>query len=486
MLVAPQPEHAVARLLIDGEWRDGADTFPVLDKFTGAVIGSAHRARREQVAEAVTAAQVSFERRKLAPARRYQILMRAAELIEANRARLGATIVAEAGFPIADADNEVNRAVQTFITSAEEAKRLTGEMVPISGAPNAAHRMAFTIRAPRGVVCGITSFNSPLNMVAHKVAPALASGNTVIVKPPQAAPLSAALLLEILLEAGLPPAHASLVQGPGAEVGAWLTADERIAFYSFTGSTAVGKQLRQAVGMRPVALELGSLSPTIICEDADIARAIPRCINSGFRRAGQACTSIQRLYVHEAVQAQFVEQLVARTRQLAVGNPHDPATAIGPMISEAEARRAESWVQQAVAAGARVLCGGSRQGALMQPTILAHVPAEARVLREEIFAPVLSILPYRSLDAIIADINQLPYGLAAGIFTQDIDRALRAARGLRMAIVHINESSSSRIDLMPFGGVKESGIGREGPRYAMREMTEERLITISLAQEDLH
>lgn len=494
MLATKQPENqTVARLLIAGEWRDGeADeaTFPVLDKFTGQVIGHAHRARREQVAEAIAAVQSSFEQCPLTPQRRYQILMRAAELIEANRAKLGATIVAEAGFPIADADNEVNRAIQTFITSAEEAKRLTGEMVPLEGAPNAAHRMAFTIRAPRGVVCGITSFNSPLNMVAHKVAPALGAGNTVIIKPPQATPLSAALLCEILLEAGLPPTHIGLVQGPGAEVGAWLTSDPRIAFYTFTGSTAVGKQLRQAVGqvgeMRPVALELGSLSPTIVCEDANIARAIPRCINSGFRRAGQACTSIQRLYVHEAVQDRFVDQLLARTRQLVVGNPHDPATAIGPMISEAEARRAESWVQEAVAAGARVLCGGERKGALMQPTILAQVPAGARVLREEIFAPVLSLMPFRSLDRVIDEVNALPYGLAAGIFTQDIDRALRAARGLRMAIVHINESSSSRVDLMPFGGVKDSGVGREGPRYAMREMTEERLITISLAQEESH
>jgi succinate-semialdehyde dehydrogenase/glutarate-semialdehyde dehydrogenase len=265
-----------------------------------------------------------------------------------------------------------------------------------------------------------------------------------------------------------------------------LTSDPRIAFYTFTGSTAVGKRLRQAVGMRPAALELGSLSPTIVCEDADIARAIPRCINSGFRRAGQACTSIQRLYVHEAVRDRFVDQLLTRTRQLVVGNPHDPATAIGPMISEAEARRAESWVHDAVAAGARALCGGERRGALMPPTILAQVPAGARVLREEIFAPVLSLMPFRSLDGVIDDVNALPYGLAAGIFTQDIDRALRAARGLRMAIVHINESSSSRVDLMPFGGVKDSGVGREGPRYAMREMTEERLITISLAREENH
>ncbi|HEY3159376.1 MAG TPA: aldehyde dehydrogenase family protein [Vicinamibacterales bacterium] len=472
---------ARARLLIAGAWTSGAGTFTVFDKFSGEPIGEADRASKEQVAAAVEAARTSFETVRLDPYDRYRILYRTSELIEKHRDELVRTIVAEAGFPAADATNEVSRAIQTFMVSAEEAKRLGGEMVPIEAAPGQAHRMAFTVRVPRGVVCGITSFNSPLNMVAHKVAPALASGNTAVIKPPQATPFSAALLFQLLLEAGLPPAHANLVQGPGAEVGGWLTEDPGIAFYTFTGSTAVGKLLQRSVGLRPIALELGSIAGTIVCEDADLDRAASRIANSAFRRAGQACTSTQKLFVHEAIFDRFVDRFVNATRALVVGDPHDPATAVGPMISEQEARRAESWVAEAVADGARVVEGGRREGALLYPTILRDTTARMRVICEEIFGPVVSLLPFRSLDAVINEINASPFGLSIGIFSGDVTRAILAARRLRVGIVHINESSSSRVDLMPFGGVKDSGMGREGPKYAMREMTEERLITISLA-----
>ena len=470
-----------ARLLIAGEWTSGAGTFTVFDKFSGDPIGEADSASKEQVAAAVDAASRSFETVRLDPYDRYRILYRTSELIEKHRDEFVRTIVAEAGFPVADATNEVSRAIQTFMVSAEEGKRLGGEMVPIEAAPGQAHRMAFTVRVPRGVVCGITSFNSPLNMVAHKVAPALASGNTVVIKPPQATPFNAALLFQLLLEAGLPPAHANLVQGPGAEVGGWLTENTGIAFYTFTGSTAVGKLLQRSVGLRPIALELGSIAGTIVCEDADLDRAAARIASSAFRRAGQACTSTQKLFVHEAIFDRFVDRFVRATRALVVGDPHDPATAVGPMISEQEARRAESWVAEAVADGARVMEGGRREGALFYPTILRDTTARMRVICEEIFAPVVSLLPFRSLDAVIDEINASPFGLSIGIFTGDVTRAILAARRLRVGVVHINESSSSRVDLMPFGGVKDSGMGREGPKYAMREMTEERLITISLA-----
>ncbi len=469
-----------AKLLIGGDWVEGAGTIPVYDKFSGELIGEADRASHEQVSAAVAAARRSFESRILDPYDRYQILHKAAELIEQRRTEIEQTIIAEAGFPICDASNEVARAVQTLLTSAEEAKRLTGEMVPIEAAPGNAHRMAFTIRVPRGVVCGITSFNSPFNMVAHKVAPALAAGNTVVVKAPQATPFSAAILFEILLAAGLPPAHANLVQGPGAEIGKWLVANPDIAFYTFTGSTSVGKSLRDAIGLRPFALELGSISATIVCEDADLDRAAPRCANSGFRRAGQACTSIQRLFVHEQVIERFTGLLVEATRKLKVGDPHDPQTLIGPMISESEGRRAEEWVLEAVHQGARIVYGGGRNGAILEPTILADVEPRMRVMCEEIFAPVLSLLPFRSLDEVIERVNSVPFGLAVGLFTRDVTRALTASRRLDTGIVHINEPSSSRVDLMPFSGVKDSGMGREGPKYAMQEMTEERLITISL------
>ena len=470
-----------SQLLIGGQWTRGVDRFAVLDKFTGATIAQCERASREQVDAAVAAARRSFEEKKLTPYERYEILMRASQLIIERGDLLAETIVAEAGFPYVDAENEVKRAAQTFIVSAEEGKRLVGEVVPIEAAPGHAHRMAFTIRVPRGVVCGITSFNSPLNMVAHKVAPALAAGNTVVIKPPQATPLSAALLVQVLLDAGLPPSHVNLVQGPGSEVGGWLVANPDIAFYTFTGSTPVGKQLRDSVGLRPVALELGSIAATLVCDDADLDRAATRCVQSAFRRAGQACTSIQRLFVDRKVIDAFVPRLLAAARALKVGDPHDRATVIGPMISERDAARAESWVQEAVQQGAHLLLGGSRQGALMQPTILAEVTPSMRVMCEEVFAPVMSIVPVDGLDDAVAQVNSTPFGLAVGIFTRDVMRALNAARRFHVGVVHINEPSSSRVDLMPFSGVKESGVGTEGPRYAMREMTEERLITASLS-----
>jgi succinate-semialdehyde dehydrogenase / glutarate-semialdehyde dehydrogenase len=470
-----------AMLLIGGEWTPGAETFPVYDKFTGETIGDADRASLEQVTKAVSAARRSFETHRLDPYDRYRILMRVSDLIEKHREEFVRTIVSEAGFPASDASNEVSRTVQTFIISAEESKRLTGEVVPIEAAPGNAHRMAFSIRVPRGVVCGITSFNSPLNMVAHKVAPALASGNTVVIKPPQTTPFSAALLFRLLLEAGLPPSHANLVQGPGSELGRWLTENQDVRFYTFTGSTEVGKLLQKSIGLRPIALELGSIAATIVCDDANLERAAPRCANSAFRRAGQACTSTQKLLVDARVFDRFVGLFVDATRQLPVGNPHESSTIVGPMISELDARRAEAWIQEAVGAGAQLIEGGKRVGALLHPTILTNVQSSMRVVREEVFAPVVSVIPFRTLDDAIDEVNSTPFGLAAGLFTQDVTRAMNASRRLHVGIVHINEPSSSRVDLMPFAGVKDSGLGREGPKYAMQEMTEERLITMSLS-----
>jgi acyl-CoA reductase-like NAD-dependent aldehyde dehydrogenase len=480
-MISSQIETRLARLLVNGEWTEGASSYPVYDKFSGALIGHADSASKDQVTEAVASALHSFETNKLDAYRRFEILTHAAQLIEERRDEIVRTIIAEAGIPFIDASNEVTRAIQTFILSAEEGKRLAGEGVPIEATPGNAHRMAFTIRLPRGVVCGITAFNSPFNMVAHKVAPALASGNTVVIKPPQPTPFSGVILCEILLEAGLPPAHIQLVQGDGAEVGGYLVQNPDIAFYTFTGSTSVGRQVRAGVGLRPSALELGSVAATIICEDADLQRAAPRVANAGFRRAGQACTSTQRLFVHQDVLERFTDLLIEATRKLPVGDPHDPDTVIGPMISAREAERAESWIHEAINQGAKILLGGKRCDSLLYPTILTNVRRDMRVFSDEIFAPVLSIIPFTSLDEVIDEINATPSGLATGLFTRDINRAMLASRHLHVGIVHINEPSSSRADLMPFAGVKESGLGREGPKYAMQEMTEERLITISLS-----
>ncbi len=476
------PIHA--RLFVGGVWVDGdARALEVLDKYTGALIGSVECAGHEQVDAAVSGARLSFDRSRLSPDQRYQILQSAARLVELHGQELATLITAEAGLPISDATTEVGRAVQTLLTCAEEAKRLVGEMVPIEAAPGQAHRMAFTIRVPRGVVCGITAFNSPLNMVCHKIGPALAAGNTVVIKPPELAPLTATRFVELLLEAGCPVGHVNLVHGRGEDVGPWLVDNQDINFYTFTGSTRVGTWLHSRVGLRPVALELGSISATIVCDDADLDRAAVRCAASGFRRAGQMCTSIQRLFVDARVVEGFTTRMVDAAKRLTVGDPRDRATDVGPMISEAEAVRAESWIVEAADAGARILHGGSRDGALLTPTILTNVTPAMRLMRDEVFAPVLSIVPFDSIDDMVRQVNATPLGLAAGIFTRDVTRAFTLAQRLHVGLVHINETSSSRVDLIPFGGVKQSGIGREGPRYAMREMTEERLITISLTQE---
>jgi succinate-semialdehyde dehydrogenase/glutarate-semialdehyde dehydrogenase len=293
-------------------------------------------------------------------------------------------------------------------------------------------------------------------------------------------PLTAELLCQVLAEAGVPAGYINLVHGHGPDVGMWLLEDPRIAFYTFTGSTNVGRIIQRTIGLRRSQLELGSISSTIVCEDADLVRAVPRCVNASFRKAGQVCTSVQRLYVQKSILDGFVASLVAATKQARVGDPKDPATLVGPMISVREAERAAAWVDEAVAQGARLVCGGLRQGALFFPTILVDATPSMRVMCDEIFAPVISIVPYDSLDAAIAEINATAYGLAAGIFTSNVNTAMKAARQLQVGTVHVNETSSSRVDVMPYGGIKESGFGREGPKYSIQEMTNERLVTWSL------
>ncbi len=470
-----------AKLLIDGQWVDGdAAAFTVEDKYTGAAIATVQRASLAQVDQAVAAARRSFETIKLDPFDRYAVLLRTSELLMADRDAIARVIVAESGICWKDSYNEVARAAETLRVSAEEAKRLVGEMVPIQGAPDQAHRIAFTLRIPRGVVGAITSFNSALNMVAHKVAPALAAGNTVVFKPPAATPLSATRLFELLLEAGVPPGHIQLLHGGGGDVGEAMVRHKGIDFFTFTGSTPVGKHIRDVRGLGHVALELGSISGTIVCDDADLDKAATRVAQSGFRRQGQMCTSTQRLFVQRGVLDQFSAMLLKAAGALKVGDPHDPATDVGPMISEKEALRAEAWVQEALDAGARLLLGGRREGAVFHPTILTDVRTDMKVVCEEIFAPVLSIVPFDHFDDAIKAVNSVPFGLAAGLFTRDLERAMDGAKRLHVGVVHINEPSSSRVDLMPFAGVKDSGVGSEGPKYAMREMTEERLVTLNL------
>lgn len=469
----------MAKLHIAGEWVDGAAVDVLRDKFGGKPFGEMAVASPEQVDRAVESALEAVAASELSPYDRYEILMGASRLVLERRQQLCDLMRDEAGFTRADGENEVQRCVQTLQLSAEEAKRLNGELVPMLAARGVKNRIGYTIHAPRGVICAITPFNSPLNTVAHKVGPALAGGNSVILKPSNHTPLSAVALCRALLDSGLPPKLLSLIHGRGSEIGRQLLADQRIAYYAFTGSTDVGREIQQAAGLRGTQLELGSIASTIVCHDADFDLAIPKILNAGFRKAGQVCTSVQRLLVDRRILDDFVHKLIDAIGKVKAGDPADPETIVGPMISLAHAERAESWIREAVDAGARLLAGGGREGSVLQPTLLANVSEEMKVVCREIFAPVMCIMPFDSLDQAVEKANASPYGLAAGLFTANLHMALRVAPRLRFGGVHVNEASSARVDVMPFGGVKDSGFGREGPAYAIREMTEERLITIA-------
>lgn len=472
---------ATARLFTNGSWTQGSSTAVVEHKFTGEPLAEVAQASRGQVEEAIGALVDGQRRHVIAPYERYEILSRASRLVDERSDQLIRTIVEESGFTVRDAGAEVARAVQTLRLSGEEATRLAGQVVPLDGAPGVSNRIGFTIRRPVGVVAAITPFNSPLNTVAHKVGPAIAAGNAVVLKPSSFTPLTASALVEILLDSGLPPSHVALLHGSGGSVGAALLEDERIAFYTFTGSTEVGRLIQRTVGLRRTQLELGSLSSTLICDDADLPRAAERCLGAAFRKAGQVCTSVQRLYLQESVAEEFTNYLVKSLEVKRVGDPTLQETFVGPLISLSEAERVEAWITRAVESGARRLTGGERDERVVTPAVLDNVAIDMDVMCKEIFGPVVALRSFVDFDTAIDEINDTPYGLAAGVFTADLGRALRAAERLHMGSVHVNETSSSRVDLMPYGGVKDSGFGQEGPRYAALEMTEERLVTISHA-----
>jgi acyl-CoA reductase-like NAD-dependent aldehyde dehydrogenase len=467
------------QLLIDGKWVDGARSATLRDKFAQEPYGEIALASPEQVAAAVGGARAAFEASRLLPSERATILAKAAEIVLSRKAMFEKLMTAEAGFTIPDGDNEVRRCGETLRLSGEEARRLTGELVPMGAAPGLKDRMGFTIRVPRGVVCAITPFNSPLNTVAHKLAPALAGGNAVVLKPSAFTPATAVELCRALLDAGLPPGLLALVHGSGEEVGRLLLDDPRIAYYTFTGSTRVGIEIQKAAGLRGTQLELGSIASTLVCHDADTAKAIPKIVNAGFRKAGQVCTSVQKLFVDRRIAAPFTEAFVAATRALRYGDPSDPATIVGPMISRAHAERALGWVKEAASQGAEILLGGTLEGSVMAPTILRNVDPAMRVVCQEIFAPVVSIIEFDDVQEAFRQANDQPFGLAVGVFTSNLHTAFAAAKALDFGGIHINEASSARVDVMPFGGVKQSGHGFEAPARAIREMTEERVVTIA-------
>lgn len=466
------------RPFIESQWVDGGTTLSAHDIYSGTHVAEVHEATSDQVRRATRAVAVAQHDIRLSPHERYRILARAAELVVERAAEFAESIVTDTGFTVTDATNEVHRCAETLLLSGEEAKRLTGHVVPIGSAPSAPARVAFSQRRPVGVVCAITPFNSPLNTVAHKIAPALAGGNGVVLKPADQTPLTADLLLRVLLDAGLPEGLIAVLYGSGTTVGQQLLEDDVPAYYAFTGSSGVGEHIQRTIGARRAQLELGSLSSTFVCADANLDRAAQICVNAGFRKAGQVCTSVQRLYVDADVVDDFVTLLVTEIGNKPVGDPRGETTFMGPVISTASADRIEAWIRSAVDHGARVIAGGHRRDNLIHPTLLADVHPAMTVMCQEVFGPVVSIRPFRTLDEALTEADDTPYGLAAGIFTADISAAMTAASRLAVGTLHINESSSARVDLMPFGGVKHSGHGHEGPAYAIRAMTDETLITI--------
>lgn len=461
------------KMYIRGRWVEKRDTIPVTNPFDGSVLDTVPRADADDIEAALAGAVEGARTMRALPALdRAKILAKAAALMEGRVDELGRLISQEEGKVLAEGRLEAARAVETMQLSAEEAKRLTGEVLPLDAAPGGVGKLGFTLRVPCGVVVAISPFNFPLNLVCHKAGPALAGGNAVIVKPASDTPLSALRLTEILLEAGLPPLAIACVTGSGAAVGERLCGDPRVRKVSFTGSRDVGERITRIAGIKRVTMELGSNSPLIVLDDADLAQVVKATVATGYANAGQTCISTQRVIATRGVYGDLLDALRTPVQALRAGNQLDEAVQVGPMIREADAVRVGQWIDEAVGRGARVLTGGQRQGSVFQPTVVADVDPQTRISCDELFGPAVAVLPTNNLDEAIRLANDSRYGLSAGIFTRDLDAALRFARDVDCGNLHINWGPQWRADLMPYGGLKDSGLGKEGPRYAVAEMTE--------------
>ena len=417
--------------------------------------------------------------RRLSGYARSTLLQKAAQALQSRQEEFARTMMAEAGKPLTDARREVGRAVQTFSIAGEEAKRIGGEVVPLDWSPGMESYWGVTRRFPIGPILGITPFNFPLNLVVHKVAPALAAGNSILIKPAPQTPLTSLLLAELLLEAGVPAGGLNVLPCDN-RVAEQLVVDSRFKLLSFTGSAPVGWMLKAKCGKKKVVLELGGNAAVIVEPDADLDYVAQRCVTGGFSYAGQTCISVQRIFVHESVVAAFTENLVARVELLETGDPGNERTVVGPLIDPGAAQRIEGWIEDAVAQGARVLSGGTRVGSVVRPTVLSQVTPGMKVSCQEVFGPLVTITPYREFDDVLKAVNESDYGLQAGVFTSNIGRIFQAFEQLEVGAVLANEIPTFRADHMPYGGVKDSGIGREGLRYAIEDMTEPKLLVMNL------
>jgi acyl-CoA reductase-like NAD-dependent aldehyde dehydrogenase len=469
------------KTLIGGKWKEGKESLPVTNKYTGEEIGSVPLTDKETFEQAIQSAQDGFSLISDLPAyQRSRILQRTSEAIEERKEEISQIIAMEAGKALKHASAEVARSVQTFKFASEEAKSIHGETVPMDAALGGENRIGFYLRFPVGIIGAISPFNFPLNLVAHKVAPAIAAGCSVVLKPASMTPLTSLKLGEIMMEAGLPDGALNIIIGSGSTVGNWLVTDERVAMITFTGSPPVGRDIKAKSGLKKLTLELGSNSACIIDESADLDLAVPRCIVGSFAYAGQVCISVQRIYIHGRIFDEFTDRFIKGTQDLKLGDPLDAKTDVGPMITIEDAQRTESWVNEAVAAGAKILTGGKRDRNFYHPTVLTEVKPDMKVMATEIFAPVVCLVPFDDFEDAVRMADDSIYGLQAGVYTSDIEKAFQAVKGIRVGGVVINDVPTYRADQMPYGGVKESGMGREGLKYAIDEMTDIKMVVFNL------
>lgn len=464
---------------IGGEWRERGDKREVTNPFSGTAIDTVPEASPDDVELALaTAVDGAKKMASLTGYQRSQILRKAADLLRERADDMAHTLSSEEGKTLREAKGEVARACETLEISAEEAKRIGGELLPLDGGRGVRGKLGFTLRVPCGVVLAISPFNFPLNLVCHKVGPALAAGNSVILKPAGDTPLVALKLVEILLEAGLPPQAINGITGAGKTVGNALCADPRVRKVTFTGSKEVGESIVKTAGLKRVTMELGSNCPVVVLPDADLAKVAASVATAGYANSGQVCISAQRIIVADSIHDAFLDALLPEVKAIKPGDQLQDATTMGPMIRQRDAERVADWIGEAVEAGARLVTGGERNGCVVQPAILSDVSTDMRICREELFGPAVAVLRAQDTEDAIRLANDTEYGLSASIFTKDIDSAMQFARRAESGMIHINWSTVWRTDAMPFGGIGASGIGKEGPKYAIQEMTEAKTVII--------
>lgn len=469
------------KMLIGGQWVDKQDKIPVYRPFDGEVIDHIPSGTKEDVLKAIESAVEGFQISKKMPVhKRMEILWGVVDYIRKNFEDFARMIASEGSKTIREARKETARCINTISVSAEEARRILGETIPFDSFPGGENRVGYYYRFPIGVIVAITPFNDPLNLVAHKLGPAIAAGNSVVLKPATDTPLSALKLGEAFLAAGLPPKVLNIVTGRGSEIGDVLVSHPAVRMITLTGGVDAGIEILKRSGLKKISMELGSNCPVIVCDDADMSKAIDLSVSGAFWAVGQNCIGVQRMFIHEKVFDDYVKKFVDKTKTMKVGNQLDESTDMGAMINEREAKRVEEWVNDAVKQGGKILAGGKRNGNFYDPTVMTDVPESAKLAVEEVFGPVVLMYKYNDLDDAIKRSNSVNYGLHAAIFTQDVNKAFKAVYELDFGSVIVNDSTDYRLDEMPFGGVKNSGLGREGIKFSLLEQTEPKVVCFNL------